>query len=159
MRIEILSLADLPELLSFYGTIADPSPFQHPYWWTFLTEAFRVEPHVLAAREADGSLSGYLLLYQSENIFAGAHISSLDDGMLVRNSAAVAPLLGAARELHRRAGKRYLLIRGGPWDGTTPSLRTDVIRTLVPIERGAAPIWEQLSSNMRRKVRKAAKNG
>jgi FemAB-related protein (PEP-CTERM system-associated) len=79
-------------------------------------------------------------------------------GIQADNDAAVAALLEHACTLSRRAGARYVELRGGD---ALPGLATETRKATVilPIHDGLETVWRRARPSLRNKVRKAEKLG
>ncbi len=128
-------------------------------WLGVFRDCFQVEPFFLQALESDDRLAGILPLYAGHSLFLGRYLSST-------GGAALGDGPGVIRALHQRAlvlrdeqHLAYLCLRGEQIAGSQPHRLLPTVNTVVDLTPGPAAIWEGLGSNLRRKVRKAMKNG
>lgn len=134
-------------------------PMHLPGWRQVLATAFAVRPCFLEARTTGGELAGILPLYESRSWLRGRELISMDGGALSENSHIAEALYQAAVERMNRAGLDRLRVRGAspfPIDGAPYRI---AINSRLDLATGEPAIWQSLSSNLRRKVRKAEKNG
>src|SRR5262249_5027201 len=107
---------DLIAWQDFVDRAPDAGCLHHAGWYEVLRDAFWVTPHFLMATDATDQVIGILPLYYSRSPLTGAHVSSLEDGVLATAPEAAEALLQRARTLRDSLRARYLQIRGGAID-------------------------------------------
>ena len=137
--------------------------FFHQYHWlTLVKETYGGTPHYLAAYQ-QGRVVGVLPLMQRRVIGPGRILISVpfaDEGGLIADSPEVqAALLGAARKVGERKGVGYVELRQ-----TAPALADqpcDLSRVALrlPLPADIDTLWDGLSKNMRKKVKRAQRDG
>jgi len=159
MRVEQAGPGDAGVWDAFAAQQGASAPFTHAAWLDILQECFNITPCWLRAISSDGATAGLLAVYHTGSAITGPHVTTLDGGALARDQGVVDALYAEAGAFAARMGARYLLARGGPM----PALPSPgEIRTVwTSVDTGISPeaAFSKLSSNTRRKIRKAEKNG
>lgn len=128
-------------------------------WLGVFRDCFQVQPFFLQALDGGGNLLGILPLYAGHSLFLGKYLSSTGGGALSRSSAVSAALYERALALRDEHRLRYLCLRGDRIAGREPHRLLPTVNTVFDLGAGEEAIWSGLGSNLRRKVRRAAKNG
>lgn len=130
----------------------------HAGWFDVLRDAFPVECCFLIAKRHDGSICGVLPQYISRSRLFGAHLSSLEDGLLADDADVARELLNRAIEERDRAKVRYVVLRGvenGADLGTTPAIVRPTIRRTVDTTLSADDLFRSLDRRVRREIARA----
>jgi serine/alanine adding enzyme len=137
--------------------------FFHQYEWLKLVqEVYGGTPHYLAAYQAE-RVVGVLPLMQRRVIGPGSILISVpfadEGGLIADNPQVEAALLEAAREVGERVRAGYVELRqAAPVMADQPcDLSRVALRLALPTE--VATLWEGLSKNMRKKVKRAQRDG
>lgn len=136
--------------------------FFHQYrWLTLIQKTYGGTPHYLAARE-QGQLVGVLPLMQRQTMGAGRVMISVpyadEGGLIADHPAAQAALLQSARDLGEREKAAHIEVRGlAPVTNHPCDLSRVVLRLSLPSD--ADGFLTGLSKNMRKKVRRAQRDG
>jgi hypothetical protein len=148
-----LARTDMPAWQRFVDAIPQAGPLHHVGWYDVLCDAYGVTPYFLMATAEGGEIDGILPLYHSTSMFTGSHLSSLEGGVLARNMAAAARLIGQARSLCEQIGARYVQFRGGMTDDAA-AVVVPTVHTIVVTDQPADIIWQRMKQSGRRGVRK-----
>lgn len=155
MNITIIGPERLGAWQEYIDHHLDADPFSHAGWYRVLEKCFTVEPLYFVAEEAE-RITGVLPAYKTRSAVMGAHIAAMEGGAIA-DSGEVARALEDAAEIERdKSGTGYFLLRKGDRDG---GCKIRMVRTVVDLQQGAGSVWDAISSNTRRKIRKAEKNG
>lgn len=136
----------------------EANPLHHTGWYDVLGSAFAVRRHFLAAREAE-KVVGILHLYEERGPFSAPALTSLAGGALGNSPSITAALYGRAMDIARSRRLSLLAVRDATSAVPSPDGATSAVKTIVDVGVGAKTLWDRLSSNTRRKVRKAEKSG
>lgn len=138
--------------------------FFHQYnWLQLVKEVYGGTPYYLAARR-EGELVGVLPLMQRWVIGAGRVMFSVpfadEGGICSEDLISARALWGGAETLARDNRSSYLELRQLT-DLPEPDLLRDHSRAVLrmPLPDAADDLWSSLSSNMRKKVRRARRDG
>ncbi len=127
-------------------------------WYDVLDTASSVTPLYLMAA-VGGKVAGVLPLYLSESLFTGRHVASLQGAFLADTDLVAAKLEAEAINVSFSRKAKYLLLRERSNILQPPDAAHQAVRSVIDLRQGAEALWGRLSSNTRRKVRKALKNG
>jgi FemAB-related protein (PEP-CTERM system-associated) len=156
LRVRQAQAGDMAAWQRFVDAAPDAGALHHAGWYDVLRDAFWVQPYFLMAVDGRDAVQGILPLYHSRSPIAGAHLSSLEGGVLAASSDATAALLAEARALRDRLGVGYLQLRGGaadrPAELTVPKIHT-TIDTTQPVEA----LWAAVKKKSRWGIRQAEK--
>jgi hypothetical protein len=160
MRVELATEQDLGRWQTFVDEHPSAGPFHHSGWFHVLSDCFSVQPCFLQAVDEDNTLLGVLPAYFSSSLLAGKHLTTMEQGALCRDRQVEEALYAGALKVRDAKNGGYLLLRGCA-DGlvTGSQVRVPKVRTIVPISDDNEQTWKKLTSNTRRKIRKAGKNG
>ncbi len=140
-------------------TAAEAKPMLLSGWQAVLRDGFNVEPVYLQAKR-DGDLVGVMALYHSRSWLGGNVLYGMDGTLVAIDDPAAQTLLNAALDWARRRRVQHCQFRGLDCSELLPSARVELKTfTGLRLPDSTNPVWEALSSNTRRKVRKALKEG
>ena len=137
--------------------------FQRWDWKAVIEQVFGHECVYLAARDDSGRLAGVLPLVRAKSLLFGDYLVSmpfLNYGGPLGTDAAVQALVGRATELARERGVDLLELRSRerlPLDVPVSHRKITCLLDLAPGDPEAT--WGALTSNVRRKIRRAQKEG
>jgi serine/alanine adding enzyme len=156
LRVRLAQSGDLAVWQEFVDAAPEAGALHHAGWYDVLVDAYWVRPYFLMAVDNRDTPQGVLPLYYSRSPISGAHLSSLEGGVLAAGSEATAALLAEAKALRDRLGVGYLQLRGGPVDQpaeiTVPKIHT-YIDTTKPVEK----LWAAVKKKSRWGIRQAEK--
>lgn len=156
LRVRQAQPGDMVAWQHFVDAAPDAGALHHAGWHQVLSDAFWVRPYFLMAMDSRDAVQGILPLYYSRSPITGAHLSSLEGGVLAAGRDATAALLAEAKALRDRLGVGYLQIRGGavdrPAELTVPKIHT-TIDTTRPVEA----LWSAVKKKTRWGIRQAQK--
>jgi len=142
------------------------TPFQRWGWKSVIERVFHHECIYLAARDAEGRLTGVLPLVHPRSFLFGDYLVSMpfvNYGGPLGADAAVQRLVEGASEIARDRRVDLLELRSRqplPLDALSPPVSHRKITCVLDLSPGdAGAVWEGLDSNVRRKVRRAQKEG
>jgi CelD/BcsL family acetyltransferase involved in cellulose biosynthesis len=127
-------------------------------WYDVLRTASSVKPLFLMAKTGE-EIAGILPLYFSRSLLVGRHVASLHGAFLADSSQVAMELQDEAMRLATGRKAKFLLLREPGEVPLRPNAWHTAARSIVELQAGAEQLWSRLSSNTRRKARKAAKNG
>jgi FemAB-related protein (PEP-CTERM system-associated) len=156
IRVRAARPGDLVKWQHFVDAAPDAGALHHAGWHGVLRDAYWVEPYFLMAVDASDTLRGVLPLYHSRSPITGAHLSSLEGGVLAAESEVAAALLGEARALRDRLGVRYLQVRGGAVDQPAP-VSISKLDTFIDTTKPLETLWSAVKKKTRWGVRQAEK--
>jgi serine/alanine adding enzyme len=156
LRIRVAQSGDLAAWQNFVDAAPDAGALHHAGWYHVLGDAYWVKPYFLMAVDSDDAVQGILPLYYSRSAIAGAHLSSLEGGMLVAGSEATAALLAGAKALRDRLGVGYLQLRGGPVDQPAEII-VPKIHTYIDTTKPVEALWSAVKKKSRWGIRQAKK--
>lgn len=159
MRVERIGPGDTRAWDTFAKELGTVSPFSHAGWRDILQDCFNVTPCFLRAISGGGATAGILPLYYTASAITGPHVTTLDGGAFARDQEAVEALYAEAGKVSAEMGARYLLARGGPMPSLESAGEVHTVWTVVDTSVRADAAFSRLSSNTRRKIRKAEKEG
>src|ERR1700730_1927661 len=116
LRVRLAQSGDLAAWQKFVDAAPEAGALHHAGWYDVLVDAYWVRPYFLMAVDSRDTPQGVLPLYYSRSPISGAHLSSLEGGVLAAGSEATAALLAEAKALRDRLCVGYLQLRGGPVD-------------------------------------------
>jgi hypothetical protein len=158
-HVDIASEADLSAWGEFVARQAPGNPMLAPAWYGILGDTSSVRRHFLMCRDAGGAVAGICPLYLSDSVFAGRHLTNLEDGWCAVDDGAAAALLDAAIDLRDRLSARYLLLRGIDDPSRPPCRSVQTVRRRVDTSQPADALLSRVKSYRRRHFRLAAKSG
>ena len=139
------------------------TPFQRWGWKSVIERVFNHECIYLAARDAEGRLAGVLPLVHPRSFLFGNYLVSMpfvNYGGPLGEDAAVQALVQRASEIARDRRVDLLELRSRqPVSLDAPVSHRKITCVLDLSPGGAGAVWEGLDSNVRRKVRRAQKEG
>jgi serine/alanine adding enzyme len=135
------------------------NPHQHAGWFHVFRDCFAVESYYLRAADGQGNTQGVMPMYASRSILAGKHLSTMEGGALSNDAPTNDLFYAKAKRVSDSLGMRYLLVRGGSPPTSLVDYAVQTARSLIRVDDVPGRVWNRLSSNTRRKVRKARKNG
>ena len=157
--IEIQEVDD-PAQVNDWDELVDSSPEPNPMmlagWHGILKSVFAVRPLYLRAVHKDQSL-GVMALYHARSLLAGNVLRGMDGTTATRKNGN-SELIAKAMSWAKKHGVAYCQFRC-PVAGITDARVELKVHTRVALANGASAIWNRISSNTRRKVRKAGKLG
>ena len=159
MRVERIDTKHLPDWQIFVDSNSGANPYQHAGWFNVLRDCFAVEPYYLRAVDEQGNTQGIMPMYASRSIFAGKHLSTMEGGALSIDTPTNELFYAEAEKVSDSLGVRYFLARGGSPTTSLVDYTVPTVRSLIRVDDVPDRVWNRLSSNTRRKVRKARKNG
>jgi hypothetical protein len=133
----------------------------HGAWLKVLADAFTVNTHFLVARTDDRQICGVLPAYSSNSLFYGKHVASLDDGLLADDASIADALCDTANSIRKQLGASYFLLRAASPDAHhyREVAQRLTVRRIVHTEKPAGLLFQNLSSYVRRDVRRSVKRG
>lgn len=151
---------DLAAWQDFVDRQTQAGGMHHAAWYSILAEASKVKQQFLIARN-DNRVCGVLPMYLSSSLFAGRHLTTLEDGPLAEDSGAAAALFETAMRLRDQTDAQYLLFRSGGQTpaGVTANAVRKTVRRIVQTDASPDVLFSRLSSYVRRDVRRAEKRG
>jgi CelD/BcsL family acetyltransferase involved in cellulose biosynthesis len=156
VTVRVADESDLPAWQRFVDSTPNAACTHHAGWYRILRETSWVQPYFLVAENRSRSFVGILPLYHARSPLTGAYLSSLEDGVLAADPAAVSRLLNYARSLIDPNRARYLLIRGGAVD--RPADRSfATVRTYIDTGQPHDALWSLVKKKTRWAVRQADK--
>ena len=160
LEVSCTPTAELDDYDAFIRENETATGFHVSGWLGVLSEAFAVQPLFLRARNQSGRLRGVLPLFRSRSVFFGDFISSFEDGHCAADDLTARALAKAAVDLLMQGGSDCLIYK---WN-FPPQLAEDcrcatVTKSVVPTAQPPEALFDSLSSNTRRKVRKSEKEG
>lgn len=161
MKIVTNNTGSFAEWDNFVSEHEEATPFHWSAWMYILRESFCVTPYFLEARGENG-VKGVLSLYGARSLLGGKELRSLPAaGILSCNKEEADCLCEEAINIRDRLGYPYVRIEGGlkPRKYENRCLVHERVTTVVSVDKGEEVLWKNLSSNTRRKVRKARRNG
>lgn len=160
-EVELLdgSNASLASWQEFVERFAQADPRCHAGWYRILENCFSVKMFYLCCLNGQHEVLGVLPLYFSGGFLSSPHLATMGPGVLSESPGAGTALYGYARDLSKHIRANFILVRGDENHGLNVLKRQVTVRPLVFLMEGSELIWHGLSSNTRRKIRKARKNG
>jgi len=162
MALSIASAPLTPQALEawdrFVRTRPDAGPMHHAGWSRVLTRCFSVRPLFLRAVGERGAVRGVLPLYERRGWLGRREVVSLPGGILAGSDDAAEALAAEALRLQGASGARRLHLRGGPLP-MPPTITRHAVHSVVAVDRPAEALFDAVGSNVRRKIRKAEKEG
>lgn len=139
------------------------STFFHQYHWlTLVRQTYGGVPHYLSAHR-DGKVVGLLPLMQRHMIGAGRVFVGVpfadEGGLLADDEAAGDALLQNAQALASEARAGYLELRQKRPLGLAGECDLSRVVLARPLPSTSEMLWDELSKNMRKKVKRAARDG
>ncbi|MGB0713200.1 MAG: GNAT family N-acetyltransferase [Gammaproteobacteria bacterium] len=140
------------------GRAGDDNPMLLAGWHRVLGEAFSVRPLYLCVDPGSPSPT-YAAFYQSRSLVGGNVLMSLDRAIAgPTDTDRMRGLIDALTKTARDSGARYGLIKF-PLDAVPGSTTHEKLHPTLSVGAGADAHWDALSGNVRRKTRKASKEG
>jgi len=132
----------------------DPFPMMLSGWWNVLNEVFAVHPLYLRAIR-NSQLLGVMALYHSRSLIAGNVLRGMD-GTISECENVSRDLYDFALKWAKMNRVSYCQFRCGV-KGIDRAREEPRVHTKVALHNGIDMLWDKLSSNTRRKIRKAGK--
>ena len=166
MDVQKITSDEYQEVEQYIALSHSATGFHSPGWIHVLGNAFNVKPLFLRSRDGDGNINGLLPLFRSKSLLFGDFICSLEDGHCAENHDAAQALSRCANELLSVEGAKYLNYKTNftqptAQDGIAPfdTQVVETVKTVVSTDIDSEKLFSSLSSNTRRKVRKASREG
>jgi FemAB-related protein (PEP-CTERM system-associated) len=156
LRVRLVQSGDLVAWQNFVDAAPHAGAFHHAGWYDVLGDAFWVQPYFLMAVDSCDTPHGVLPLYYSRSPITGAHLSSLEGGVLAARSEATVALLAEAKALRDWLGVGYLQLRGGPVDQPAEIIAPKV-HTYIDTTRRIEELWAAVKKKSRWGIRQAEK--
>lgn len=159
-----------PDLCAGIRRFADAHPhgrLEHdPRWLGVLRQAMGHDPVALVARDADGTITGYLPLAGVSSALFGRYLVSLPyvnrAGILAADDATAAALLDAAIDLARDRQVQYLELRHDGHELDAPALthtKHEKVVMVLDLPESRDDLMGAVPSKVRNLVRKGQKHG
>lgn len=161
---ELMYVSCAPSPSSSWDTFVDSQPqaaaFHKAGWLAAVSKSFAVVPYFVEVRSNE-KIQAVLGLYAGRSLIGGCELRSTPGGILGIQAQAVSQLLATAEALRDRLKFPYLRIEHSDCilPHTHRAIRSEQVTTVVDLNAGSDHLWKMLSSNTRRKIRKAEKNG
>jgi FemAB-related protein (PEP-CTERM system-associated) len=159
-RIEVASRSNLDEWQSFVDSQRQSHALHHSGWFHVLVGSSAVKPLFLMARADDGAIVGVMPAYLSRSAISGAHVTTLDGGILAAHPAAAATLVEHAREHLIPERAKYFLLRGALRDdGDAHCGDSEYVVSVVDTRQSSDHMWERIKKKTRWYIRQGEKQG
>ena len=138
------------------------TPFQRWGWKSVIEQVFGHECLYLAARGPAGAVDGVLPLVHVKSLIFGDYLVSmpfLNYGGPLGSDAAVQSLVERAVAIARERRVGLLELRSADTLPIDAPISNRKITCVLDLQGNAEAVWEGLNSNVRRKVRRAQKEG
>lgn len=158
--VRIVEPMDLGKWQEFVDARPEATSYHHAGWFHVLRDCPSVTPLFLLAQDEESRIQGVCPMYFAQNFMTGRYLTTLEHGPLVESEEIHQLLLDFALKLRDEFNCKYLLVRSGPpLQGVLADREIPHGGTVLSLLPGSRSIWRALSSNMRRKINKAQKNG
>ena len=150
---------DLDEWQLFATERQPQNPMLDAAWYRVLAEAFSVERLFLMCRNSGGQIAGLAPLYFSCSLFAGRHLTNLEDGWLAENHSASRALLSAAISLGKQRKARYVHLRNAVALAGAAHRVVPTVRRIIDTSRSRDVLLSEVKKKNRWAIRQAASKG
>lgn len=158
LSVETIDESSLADWQAYVDSQDRAGPMHHAGWYRVMDEAFAVDLRYLMAKQ-DGRVAGILPLYVEGGFPFPRALVSLPGGALADDAQAEKALYEHALAVARNDAVAWLTIKDAEVTAPPPDAVGYAVKTVIDLSPGTDALWAQLSSNTRRKVRRAGKNG
>lgn len=157
IEVRVAKEGDLAAWQRFVDRNPNAGCMHHAGWYRVLRDAYWVTPYFLLAESEAGRIVGLLPLYHSRSPLTGAHLSTLEEGVLAINAGAAQALLARARSLRDDIGANYLQVRGGIVDNAV-ARKFAFVHTFIDTSQPEERLWRRIRKKTRWAIRQAQKS-